>query len=426
MHVGYAHQLATNTAVSVDYTHIIGRHEFRRINLNPIVNGSRLLAPDFMRVYGIPDVLNAINILTTDNKSRYDALTVQFQRRMPRVTLQAHYTLRGRVRLRRIDRRRVRAPRSRAGSFDQFAKGEWGPTGNDERHRAVVMGVFDLAYGIQLSPVFQVASARPHNADGRTAISIATAPTTTATSIRRPAQQVAVNSQRGDPTTVVRPADRRSSSRSEVTARSASLPRRSTCSTRRTSATAIPATGAARPSGSPPGSFPGSAMRGRCSWVRGSCSDAGSSKCKIQNANTSQLRDATSHLFAFCILNLALTIAPPSVSAQGRRGGAPQPPATPLSRTADGQPDVHGHWGATRTRRTSRPACRTRRPTPSGDAARWTRPRPSAGLSIRLTERSRTSSGRSTSGCASRRSAAASLSRGDPKSIRDIRADVPA
>jgi Carboxypeptidase regulatory-like domain len=201
MHVGYAHQLATNTAVSVDYTHIIGRHEFRRINLNPIVNGTRLLAPDFMRVYGISDVLNAINILTTDNRSRYDALTVQFQRRMPRVTLQAHYTLAGAYAYGGSTGNRSGATVAQD-QFDQFAKGEWGPTGNDERHRGVVMGVFDLAYGIQVSPVYQAASARPYtltagqdlNRDGTNNDRYVDPAT---------GKQVSVNSQRGDPTSVL-------------------------------------------------------------------------------------------------------------------------------------------------------------------------------------------------------------------------------
>ena len=40
VHVGYAHQLAPNTILAVDYTHLEGRNEFRRINLNPIVNGT--------------------------------------------------------------------------------------------------------------------------------------------------------------------------------------------------------------------------------------------------------------------------------------------------------------------------------------------------------------------------------------------------
>ena len=48
-------------------------------------------------------------------------------------------------------------------AFDPLADGEWGPTGSDERHRVVATGVFELPYGIQLSPVFQAASARPYN-----------------------------------------------------------------------------------------------------------------------------------------------------------------------------------------------------------------------------------------------------------------------
>ena len=48
------------------------------------------------RVFGIPDVpLSDVNILAAINKSRYDALTFMFQRRFPRATLQAHYTLAG-------------------------------------------------------------------------------------------------------------------------------------------------------------------------------------------------------------------------------------------------------------------------------------------------------------------------------------------
>src|SRR4029450_2110228 len=87
-------------------------------------------------------------------------------------------------------------------AFDVFAPGEWGPTVTDERHRLVAFGVFDLPYGIQLSPVFQVASARPYNL-------------TAGTDLNRaglnndryidpgPGEQVSVNSQRGDPTTLL-------------------------------------------------------------------------------------------------------------------------------------------------------------------------------------------------------------------------------
>jgi len=48
--------------------------------------------------------------------------------------------------------------------WDQpLADDEWGPNGPDERHRFVFTGVFEVPYGIQLSPVVQAASARPYN-----------------------------------------------------------------------------------------------------------------------------------------------------------------------------------------------------------------------------------------------------------------------
>jgi hypothetical protein len=84
-------------------------------------------------------------------------------------------------------------------AFAPLADGEWGPTGSDERHRFVAIGVFDVGYGIQLSPIVQLASARPYqltagadlNADGTNNdryIDPATG------------QQVSYNAGRGDPT----------------------------------------------------------------------------------------------------------------------------------------------------------------------------------------------------------------------------------
>ncbi len=199
-HIGYAHTLAENTTVAVDYTHIDGRNELRQLNLNPIVNGQRLLAPDFTRVFGIPNVHNAINVRSSINESRYDALTFKFQRRFPRATLQAHYTLAGAYAYGGST-----GNRSGAGlpqdSFDPLAENEWGPVNNDERHRVVAMGVFDLPYGIQVSPVFQAATARPYNL---TAGSDLNADGTNNDRYIDPAtgQQVSFNAARGDNTAV--------------------------------------------------------------------------------------------------------------------------------------------------------------------------------------------------------------------------------
>jgi hypothetical protein len=170
IHVGYAHELWANTTLSVDFSHHEVRNEKRQININPIINGQRRLAPDFQRVFGIPDRLSNVLILAPINEARYDALTFLVQRRTPRATLQAHYTL--------------SSAYAYGGTFANFTGGgnnagggssrpmiwdqpntdeEWGPAQTDERHRFVFLGVFELPYGLQVSPVIQAASARPYN-----------------------------------------------------------------------------------------------------------------------------------------------------------------------------------------------------------------------------------------------------------------------
>jgi hypothetical protein len=85
-----------------------------------------------------------------------------FQRRLPHATLQAHYTLAHAYAYGGSTGNRSGAPAPEVWN-QPFAATEWGPTGNDERHRVVATGVFDLPGGLQLSPVMQLASARPYN-----------------------------------------------------------------------------------------------------------------------------------------------------------------------------------------------------------------------------------------------------------------------
>jgi hypothetical protein len=174
MHIGYAHELAASTSVAVDYTHIEGRNGYRQLEINPVVNGRRVLAPAFAQEFGIPNVLNGVTIIASINDFRYDALTLKLQRRLPRMTLQAHYTLAGAYAYGGGYGTRQGTGFAQ-NAFEPDGPGEWGPTGQDERHRVVAMGVFELAYGIQFSPILQLASARPYtrtagrdlNADGR-------------------------------------------------------------------------------------------------------------------------------------------------------------------------------------------------------------------------------------------------------------------
>ena len=122
-----------------------------------------MLAPDFTRVFGRPNVLSAVNVKSSIGESRGRHAHLQVPAAPPAHDLQAHYTLAGAyayggsiaARGGHGGRRRTRSIRWRTG--------EWGPTRQDERHRVVATGVFELPYGIQLSPVFQAASARPYN-----------------------------------------------------------------------------------------------------------------------------------------------------------------------------------------------------------------------------------------------------------------------
>jgi hypothetical protein len=197
-HIGYAHELAANTTVAVDFTHVEGRKEKRQTNINPIINGRRRLADDFQRVFGVPNYLSEVRIFAGINKSRYDALTVLFRRRMPRMTVQAHYTLAG-----AYSYGGSTGNRSGAGlpmRWDQpFADDEWGPNGPDERHRFVFTGVLEAPLGIQLSPVVQWASARAYNL---TAGSDLNADGTNNDRWVNPAtgKQVSINAGRGDQT----------------------------------------------------------------------------------------------------------------------------------------------------------------------------------------------------------------------------------
>src|SRR5262249_31855181 len=85
-HVGYAETLAANTMFSIDYTHSVGHHGLRPLNINPIVNGTRVLAPQFAAAVGNANVFSTVNVYSSINRSRYDALTFLFQRRFPRAT----------------------------------------------------------------------------------------------------------------------------------------------------------------------------------------------------------------------------------------------------------------------------------------------------------------------------------------------------
>jgi len=166
--IGFSHEFLRDFVLDVDYTHMLNIRESRRVRLNyrkVLADGTnpRILASAFVAA-GLPsgrlaDVVGESSV----NRSRYDGLNIGVRKRLShRFTFQTSYTL-----------SKAQGWRGATGEFgalasvDQaviFSPLDYGPTGRDERHRFVWSGVIDLPLGFQVSPILQMASARPYTA----------------------------------------------------------------------------------------------------------------------------------------------------------------------------------------------------------------------------------------------------------------------
>lgn len=175
--LGFAQEIGRNMVLEFDYVHILGLHEFTSLDVNPRIgplinaqrgdpNPPRLLAPQFaahaaelIAAFGTASPFARITVAQSDGRSRYDAFTVSFKRRYAnKFELNAHYTL-----------SKAQGWFGQAGDFGNVAQNQFmkfdptqdfGPTDADERHRFVISGIFDLRWGFQVAPIFQMASPR--------------------------------------------------------------------------------------------------------------------------------------------------------------------------------------------------------------------------------------------------------------------------
>ena len=177
--LGYAQEIGKNMALEFDYVHILGLHEFTGLDINPRIgplinsqrsspNPGRVLtaafaahAAELTAKFGTPTPFGRITVAQSDSRSRYDAFTVAFKKRYSnKFQLNAHYTLAKSQAWFGATADFGLQPQNLFAKFDPI---NFGPTGEDERHRFVVSGIFDLPWGFQLAPIFQMASARPYS-----------------------------------------------------------------------------------------------------------------------------------------------------------------------------------------------------------------------------------------------------------------------
>lgn len=156
---GAEHAFNSHWLMSADWTHETGVHAYRRYQYQA---GYSLFSPLFSldaatQQANVPD----ISVFRTDNRSRYDGLSVHLQANVSRFSLVFNYTWSqaetwGCVLGELFDYvNGVCDPRN------AFEKGDYGPSGEDVTHRAVLAGTARLPGGFELSLLSQAESARP-------------------------------------------------------------------------------------------------------------------------------------------------------------------------------------------------------------------------------------------------------------------------
>ena len=163
---GYSWALNSNTAFEAEYTHVLGLHGNKTINIDQKVpvNGACCTRPlDAAFAASNPPLprLGTVRVDESINREHYDGVNFSFRQRMShRFQFAANYTLAWAYSYDGGGGSFRNYPRL---STNPFASYEWGPSPNDERHHVTVSGIVDLPKGFQLSPILQFGSARPYN-----------------------------------------------------------------------------------------------------------------------------------------------------------------------------------------------------------------------------------------------------------------------
>ena len=135
---GIQHAINANWTVSADYTRETGMHGYRN--------------------YRYPQA----EVFRSDNRSAYDAFSMRVQGNVARrVSLTAHYTLSSARTWGCVLGELFDYVNGVCNPNDAFAPGDYGPSGEDVRHRVVVAGTFHAPGGFLLSLLGQAESARP-------------------------------------------------------------------------------------------------------------------------------------------------------------------------------------------------------------------------------------------------------------------------
>jgi Carboxypeptidase regulatory-like domain/TonB dependent receptor len=145
---GFEHAFANNWRMNITYEHQQGVHQYRRYEYSP--------------GFGIPVNAPGVSLFRTDNRSIYNGLALQLQHRFSdRFEVTANYVLAHATTWGATLGELFDYVNGVSNVLDPFGPGDHGPSGEDIRHRFVLVGVLQLPWKFEVSTLSQFESARP-------------------------------------------------------------------------------------------------------------------------------------------------------------------------------------------------------------------------------------------------------------------------
>jgi Carboxypeptidase regulatory-like domain len=176
---GFEHTFHAGWLLSADYTHEQGDHGYRAYSYT---GGTNLLTPLLpVASPGQANVVPDINLFHSDNRSSYNALMLHLQGNVSkRLSLIANYTFSKAQTWGCVLGELFDYVNGVCNPLDAFGPGDYGPSGEDVRHRFVLADTWEGPKGIEVSTLTQGESARPFTittADNKGRIEINGTPT---------------------------------------------------------------------------------------------------------------------------------------------------------------------------------------------------------------------------------------------------------
>jgi hypothetical protein len=152
---GFQHAFSSKWTASADYIHEQGNHGYRAYNYTA---GFTLFSPDSNKQQFVPNMA----IFKSDNRSSYNALMIGLQGNVSRrFNVIAHYTLSHAQTWGCVLGELFDYVNGVCDPMHPFARGDYGPSGEDVAHRFVLAGTFHVPGGFELAMLTQVESGRP-------------------------------------------------------------------------------------------------------------------------------------------------------------------------------------------------------------------------------------------------------------------------